>query len=117
MMDELIARLEQATGPDRELDRQIKMAHAGWLSTQGASAEQMVAAVGGNLYDDPLPYTASIDAALTLVPHEYEITTLYGVARVTVNMNHGDDGQPFCGERRDGNVPLALCIAAMKMRA
>ena len=62
-------------------------------------------------------YTTSIDAALTLLDEgwEYEITTLYGVAHVELPLN-ASDIDPQIGRRKDDNVPLALCIAALKAR-
>lgn len=65
-VDDLIRRVEAATGPDRELDARIKYAvHAGlrsfgsldaWLSTDTSRKRSCVP-----------EYTASIDAALALV--------------------------------------------------
>jgi len=61
------------------------------------------------------------DAALMLVPEdmrdEMETTTLYQVARVTINMNHGDDGSPYYGENDCNYVPLAIVDAALRARA
>ena len=54
MIEELIARLEAATGPDRELDAAI-------AGTDAATAQW-------HSEDETPFYTASIDAALTLVP-------------------------------------------------
>lgn len=65
----------------------------------------------------PSPAT-SIDDAISIVPEdmrdEIEITTLYRVARVTINMNHGSDGCPFYGENACNSIPLAICDAAMR---
>jgi hypothetical protein len=65
----------------------------------------------------PSPAT-SIDDAISIVPEdmrdEIEITTLYRVARVTINMNHGPDGSPFYGENVCNSIPLAICDAAMR---
>jgi len=79
----------------------------------------MVTAVGGNLYDDPLPYTASIDAALTLVPEGcgWEIyNTTCDQPKVWAKVY----GWPGCDEaaRANATTPaLALCIAALRARA
>ncbi len=108
--DEMLAlakRCEAATGPDRTLDAYIEMA---------------VRHVAGSLYRYKSPkYTGSIDDALTLVPagmgDEIEITTLYLVARVGVNLNHGNDGSPFYGSSEVNSIPLALCAAALRARA
>ena len=57
-------------------------------------------------------------AAMMLVPEdmrdEIEITTLYCVARVTINMNHGDDGCPFYGSNDCNSISLAICAAALR---
>jgi hypothetical protein len=64
---------------------------------------------------------AHYDAALMLVPDdmrdEMETTTLYCVARVTINMNHGGQGSPFYGENVCNYVPLAIADAALRARA
>lgn len=63
---------------------------------------------------------AYLDAAMMLVPDdmrdELEITTLYQVARVGINLNHGPDSGPFYGEDLGNSIPLALCRAALKAR-
>ena len=61
------------------------------------------------------PYTASLDAALTLIPDgaEYEISTLYGLARVDLPLN----GEPITVNRKDGNVVLALVECALRARS
>lgn len=60
-------------------------------------------------------------AAMQLVPEdmrdEIEITTLYRVARVTINMNHGPDGSPFYGSNECNSIPLAICAAALRAKA
>lgn len=91
-MRDLIARLEAATGPDRELDAEI------------ADAVEF----------DPTclhspAYTASIDAAMTLVPPD---TGIWGVAKL------GDQYTAHAGNPdHEGATPaLALCIAALRAR-
>ena len=127
--DELIARLEAATGPCRELDAAIALAK-GWIQ------------YGPNWFTPPnltvkhhkseLPrYTASIDAALTLVP----ANALWGVKAL---WDQGPDanggpkayrGSVDVYEVRDGlfwkdnhlslapTPALAICIAALKARS
>lgn len=106
-LNELAARCESATGPDRELDAAILQ--SAYVLRRGQRGD-----LGPH-------YTASIDAAMTLVHadmrDEIEITTLYRVARVTINMNHGADGYPFYGENACNSIPLAICAAALKARA
>ena len=95
-MDELIARLEQATGPNRELDHAVE-----------------TAVLGEWTYYAP-EYTASIDAALTLVPEGFNWTV------------DGFPSGPACascyladagGQLHDGATPaIAICIASLKAR-
>jgi hypothetical protein len=67
-LTELADRVEQLTGPCRETDAAIKLAFAAQLFANGATKDEAVRILGGDLYADPLPYTASLDAAMTLVP-------------------------------------------------
>lgn len=103
----LIERLEAASGPDRELDEAI------WLATKCHIEPQR-------------SYTASIDAALTLVPGSNEHTALFWQLG-----NDGAGGNPadflarllICTNltsrefRAVAATPaLALCIAALRAR-
>jgi hypothetical protein len=105
---ELAKHCEAATGPDRSIDGLI--AHA----------------IGCSMPDDPAGwpprYTASLDAALTLVPanHDIKITQASGPGR--------RDWSARCQERDDwGSKPnyganalgpaLALTAAALRARA
>ncbi len=113
----LADRIEQAEGPSRELDAEIALLvgapcgrRSGWSNADN-----------GDYYviDECAPaYTASIDAALTLVPEgmrdEIEITTLYQVARVAINLNHGPDDGPYYGSNARNSIPLAICAAALR---
>lgn len=60
-------------------------------------------------------------AALLMVPpnmiDEWEASTLYCVARVTINMNHGNDGAPFYGTNECNVLSLAIAQAALRARA
>lgn len=96
MSADLIARLEAATGPDRELDHTIDMTITGeWT------------------YYAP-EYTRSIDAALTLLPDNTGLI-LYCILgkkpSVSTQRYEWDDHVSAA------TVPLALCIAALKARA
>jgi hypothetical protein len=111
-MDELIERLEKATGPDRELDAAIALA-IGIPATKSYGDEAL-----GNFYRAPAyfkHYTASIDAAFTLVPE--------GCTAVFHLFNHrdgfwecdlGNTGADFCGQA--ATPALAICIAALRAR-
>lgn len=109
----LIDKLSALTGPDREVDALI------FRLLANAPAERHWYEYNGDfLSDDTVPrVTASIDAAMTLVPEgdEFEIANLYGVARVTLGMNRNDDG-PYYGEDPCGSIAIALCIAALQAR-
>ncbi len=119
-LDDLIARLEAATGPDRDLDHRI-----GWWMRP----EHWRRVVEGRLellhmglrppkwlaYDDPnvmAPrYTGSIDAAITLV--------LAGHAWIVDSMGHTWVGPPTANataDRLGKTAALSLCIAALRDR-
>ena len=109
-LSDLIARLEKATGPDRELDADIALQFDwtecpgdNWIGPQGEIAVPA--------------YTSSIDAAMTLVPKgmEKDFTDLYGVARASVGINANPG--PFYGTHEGGSLAIALCIAALKARS
>lgn len=105
-MNDLITRLERAEGPDRELDWAIHIRDG---------------LLGVGMYGDHPRYTASIYAALTLVPEEWTV--------VTISQN---DDKSWFAELREGfltsynrvalspvksSTPaLALAAAALKAR-
>jgi hypothetical protein len=96
-VQELIARLEAATGPDRDLDVAI------------------IDALFPGARKFPLEYTASIDAALTLVPEGWRWhlgNTLdgRGTAMIWLNPLTGTD------EIFAAAPAIALCIAALRAR-
>lgn len=109
--DELIAALEKATGPDRELDAAI----AGLINNISPTV-----AFEHPLYV-PLEFTASIDAALTLAPEGY------GCAIETRPHSLAKSRRvpaAWCSPYQDEpNIPsvgatpaIALCIACLKSR-
>lgn len=107
MMRDLIARLEAATGPDRELDAEIMLAvypalgltmtaNGNWLSKSG-------------IHTRVEAYTASIDAALSLVPE--------GWAWCVHDVGIASLMQALCVVKASAATPeLALCIAALRAR-
>ncbi len=133
--DELIAAMEKATGPDVALDCDIySMLNPTLLPVKeraglfvndkkflGSAGKYHIVGVTSMAPD----YTASIDAALTLVPEEWAVNI--GEAGPGIGL-HG----PFWAilHRRDGTLSehiaprsnsaatlaLALCIAALKAR-
>lgn len=126
----LVARLEKATGPDRELDREILFATFPKERTaifDGVKHISTTTAANGDFWflsladrHDVPDYTASIDAALTLVPAGM------GAAfdtRPHTNQDRSDvPAVAWVSEYRDepcipsiaATPALALCIAALK---
>jgi hypothetical protein len=97
-MKDLIARLEKADGADRALDWEIHVANG--LEGVGAYAQHP-------------RYTASIDAALTLVPEGMHGHVEFGQSSHSAIIWNGV-------ERIEGlaaTSELALCIAALKARS
>lgn len=113
-MKDLIAKLEAATGPSRELDEQIKLALASASISAGSSYRETVALVGGNLDDDPLPYTGNLSTWRSLIPPNCSFAV--GDA--------GPDDSPYACVTRGSTdyvasaatPELALCIAALRAR-
>lgn len=118
-MNDLIARLEKATGADRELDEKIALL-AGWKTA--ANGEVWVSPTAFPARELP-HFTSSIDVALTLVPEgvglkleRYWLSS--GEAWSAVLSTGGIPSNParqFVSE--DAKTPaIALCIAALKAR-
>ena len=102
-MDDLIRKLEAATGPDRSLDEAI------FVIAKYEPSEKLPA------------YTASIDAALTLVPEgwlRYVADDENGVhACVWQKRMPWQGGKIQAGCLKAATPAIALCIAALKARA
>jgi hypothetical protein len=98
-MDDLIQRIEAAEGADRALDLEIALL----VGTKARNGHLNIAN----------HYTASIDAALTLVPEGYDWS---------LDNFDGDQGMPRAWVCKDGPfyiataaiAALALCAAALK---
>ena len=117
---ELITALEKATGPSRELDCFIALAagrargvalrdmQTGPTDSQKSWMASSVVQKGAWFH--PERYTASIDAALTLVPEgwEWELAWNNNMAYATFGI------APIEGE--SPSLAIALCIAALKAR-
>lgn len=109
-MNDLIATLEQATGPDWHLDSAI------------ARLDQIREEIGDCADNEVPPYTTSLDTALTLVPEGCEW-------RIESHERPHPDGLPRAYIKRFGALgksarigraptpALALCIAALKVRS
>lgn len=132
----LAKRCEQASGPGKALDREIALA-VGWVRQSPSEAGRRHPAWfhpddcrdgkpvldslhGTDVWRDPLPYTASIDAAMTLV----DARALWAVgcmeagpfARLCWPMPDGGFGGGY-HEASAATVPLALCAAALRARS
>jgi hypothetical protein len=126
----LAAKLTEATGPDRELDVAI------WLAfTPGATRRDLVIPANeqrrgwtidetrdasGRLIVVPA-YTASLDAAMTLVPEGWLIADLFQRNCRLPNwiwkaqLWHPEADANVSGIARNADVPaIALCIAALR---
>lgn len=127
MSDDLIKRLENATGPDRELDLAIHIAaircdptaqyypNGNCLSYYEYHPE--VPGGANEFLTEELPhYTASIDAALTLVPEGYCWSRVPGRVEIVKEEHYGDPFvEPYSSNARW--ITIALCIAALRARA
>lgn len=130
-MDDLLQRLQAASGPSRELDAEIAE-HIGddrvvpltaWrYSDEWMRKDDVLGwvASGPNMLstgDKFIPfYTSSIDAAMTLVPEGWRFIA-FDQMRGKVVCRIGGDGYPWVpspwGAR---NAATALCIAALQAR-
>jgi hypothetical protein len=128
-MRELIERLENATGPDRELGRDVLLA-CGWRRTCVGNFYGPLwhwSGPGGRSYpEDSLPCpTESIDAALTLAPDNHTIY-LTRPNQSAANKScyaciapAGLGGPQYAKKRAHltafhNSLPIALCIAALR---
>lgn len=146
-MNDLIERIEAASGPDREMDRDILAAKgthvlekrgrdrkSWWYEIDGPDYRRLDP--DGDRYFGMPRYTASIDAALTLVPEGW----MFGIERAgsydgspkdeawcwpyesnfDPDWQNGQQGYRDApdGARGSAATPaLALCAAALKARA
>lgn len=121
LFNDLAAQCEAATGADRALDHMIasvlnegmlgaplfrQMSHADWEQQLGNAPHSWVAA-----------YTASLDAAATLIPGgmKWEV----GFARRTPHVVKVwlGNGRGYVDGYSDHFRPLAICAAALRARA
>lgn len=106
---DLIAALEAAAGPSRELDALV------WLYVRPEEWQGMINHVSGPPESYAPRYSFSIDVALTLVPDV--LGTMWDVAKYPGEQAAayvGQHGNP-CREFVIAKTPaLALCIAALK---
>jgi hypothetical protein len=128
-LNELADRCEQATAPDRELDAAIARAIGFGCVAQDhqAPGDHWTAWKGKQFRSGPWEplklYTASLDAAMTLVPEGHRLVRLAEEEGVTERPWHirlvereGRFGR--LGYLGDANTPaLAICAATLRARA
>lgn len=121
---DLIARLEKASGPDRELANEVLLA-CGWKINEYGdegptrSIEWVNPDPNGIDYLDggqPDP-TTSIDAAVTLVPDGYGWAVNSDRGRCCANYRHQVTGAKPDFPTSAATPAIALCIAALRARA
>lgn len=121
-LSSLIERIEKSEGADRELDGAIALSLGWTLQKMKGDARPYYRKPGVTQYynrAEPPAYTASIDAVRSLIEpgDEWELTTLYGVARATVGLNRDHrTSWPGYGEHKGGDPVRALLSAALKAR-
>jgi hypothetical protein len=121
---ELAARVEAAPGPDRELDAIITSAAWPYRSEGGRIAPApsgngrcVSYYASGNHGTWKAPdYTASLDAAMQLVPEGWEPWDLNKGARWHFSLNKQGGKYPIVDGHAD-TWALAICAAALRARA
>lgn len=121
---ELIAALEKATGPDRELDIRIGQATAveGWRVLDDGSIEFWTPQDSEfgegwmTAFCELPPYTASIDAAMGLVPEhsDYDFGSAKLVGTFWALVIDPDNEHKAKGCKSQA---IAICIAALRARS
>jgi hypothetical protein len=107
---ELAERGAELAGPDRTVDAEIYVAVHGLVKTGALRSD-------GSVRTAVPRYTASLDAAITLVPEgcQWSFDSHYGIARVFTYFS-GDQG-PDCLEHEAEAVTPALALTATALRA
>lgn len=119
-LQELIVRLEKATGPDRALDGDIAVACSyatGFLERHGKREDGWVSK-GEHHAVVPAPaYTASIDAALTLVTERWSYRVGANEPRTNAQavLARSYPTNKII-EQEAANPAIALCIASLRAR-
>lgn len=115
----LAGRVENATGDDRNLDREI-------CPLVGIRVVDEGHPLGRCYYDEngygvPLPaFTASLDAAMTLVPERFRKDISLSVSPMSIDMGGKDFKALVGGHKNRGSgrtFALALTAAALRARA
>lgn len=127
----LAEMVEQATGPDRDLDAEIAVAvlggHIDWRQSVGTMESYPVrqfassAHVAGHGCDPVLTYTASLDAAMTLVPNGVDASSeRFRLEEYTTNgvlAEHVRASAWVPGAKRAFAATPALALTAAALRA
>jgi hypothetical protein len=133
----LAKRCEQAAGPDRELDAEIEACltgrvthpHAPGYTLEKQDAEWKLARLAESGFISSArrparPYTASLDAAVTLVPEGYYWQVANGKrnhsepqACADLFVAHGPNRGDMSFTVDAATPALALCAAALRARA
>ena len=114
MHSDLIERLEALSGPDREVDAEIALA-TGWMQIKTDWFRPKSADIWHHKSELPR-YTASIDAAMTLVSEGWY---------PQIGKLSAESWQANMGQANRGNgvnayaaaLAIALCIAALRARS
>ena len=125
-LEGLAERCERAEGPDRRLDAEIACALR-FPNLRPAEPDDFAGEYGYSPGNIKVPtgflmsssYTGSVDAVRTLIDSadEWELTTLYGVARAAVGLNRDQKTHwTGYGEHLGGDPVLALLAAALRAR-
>ena len=137
-LSEIIARLEAATGPDRELDAEIAV-YLGWQRPDAKRPYAWTRPIGPDgsvttCNDSFIPrYTASVDAAATLLLPGWRVEKLSFGKHVnaerdychctlerdcyTADRDLDDDEATEIEALNLTTAPLALCAAALRARS
>jgi len=110
-MSDLIARLEAATEPSRELDAEICKA-VGYVVKNHRGYGVYYEPVKGESWQDVPLYTSSIDAALSLAPDNDK----YCNAGLRAGILHAACWQQRIGDIPAWRIPILVTIAALKAR-
>lgn len=117
--EELVAALENATAASQELDEEIMALRAGVIrEVQNGRSVYHVGTRWVSVGEVP-SFTASIDAALTLVPAEWNVSHAYWGRGECSSFTLGDGGANrhwVEGRSHSATPSIALCIAALKAR-
>jgi hypothetical protein len=131
-MKSIVERLQQATGPDRDLDADIEIAlfRTSWVKAPKAPGE--IAETPQHFWPEGKlrfftrsgtiapAYTASFDAAMSLIGRVYPGASWTIKADACwLRIPHGDDVVEVEGvslRRKGGCNPIAICLAVMRAR-